>query len=258
MKKILITSIILYISQSYLYAGPYSFRKYQHIKEFYSEIIIETIAISKKHKLPAASILAIAGLESGYGSGYVSQITGNILSLGAFKSDKELPILYLPYSSTKKQVLFDPSDIKKQSKHDLVWSKRPKSYKRDYRPLPYAGTTTNLELLKYDSALKEKAYNECLNDFATRWIVHSSNIKAFRDARIWLDMLVNKNNSKILFSMNTNTGFADKIGGIPHSFNYRKTWPKKVKLIIKKVGLVQLVNDIEYNNMSFNEAWSNK
>ena len=154
MKRILLTLIIIYLNQLYLYANSYPYRKYPHVKEFYSEITINAIVMSKKYNLPAASILAIAGLESGYGSGYVSQITGNILSLGTFKSDKELPIVYLPYSTIRKQVLFDPNEIEKQSKNDLEWKKRPQSYKRDYRPFPHAGTTTNLELLKYDKNLK--------------------------------------------------------------------------------------------------------
>ena len=257
MKKILLSFMFLLVTHNVLSADVYSFRKYQHVKKFYSKITMEVIALSKKHNLPAASVLAIAGLESGYGSGYVSQITGNVLSLGAFRSDKELPSLYLPYSSEKKTVLFDPTDIKKHNKNDLTWKQRPKSYKRDYRPSPYAGTTASLELLKYDDKLKKKAYSACFNDFATRWIVDSSNIKTFRNARAWLDRLVTKNNKQILFSMNANIGFADKIGGIPNSFNYRKTWPKKVKLIMKKTGLVKLINDIEYKNMNFNEAWSN-
>jgi len=257
MKKIL-TIIIITISFIFvnLNASEYNFRKYQHVKKFYSEITIETIAIANRYKLPAGAVLAIAGLESGYGSGYVAQITGNILSLGAFKGDKELPSLYLPYSKSDKKVLFDSKEIKKYSKDDLTYKKRPKSYKRDYRPLPYAGTTFNLELLKYDEKLKQTAHNACLNDFATRWIVDSSNIKAFRNARAYLDKLVKENGTKILFKKEINKNFIDKIGGIPLSFNYREAWPKKVKLIMDKTGLVQLIHDIKYNHKTFDEAWN--
>jgi len=257
MKKIILIVSLASIFLSSLNAKEYSFRKYHHVKKFYSEITLEVIAIANRYKLPAGAVLAIAGLESGYGSGYVAQITGNILSLGAFKSDKELPILYLPYSKSNKKVLFDPREIKKYSKGDLTYKKRPKSYKRDYRPSPYAGTTSKLELLKYDEKLKQTAYNACLNDFATRWIVDSSNIKAFRNARAYLDTLVKNNGAKTLFQRDTNKNFIDKIGGIPHSFNYRETWPKKVKLIMDKTGLVQLIHDINFNNKSFEEAWNN-
>ena len=241
-----------------LIANEYSFRKYEHVKSFYSELTLSAIKVSKKNKLPAAAILAIAGLESGYGSGYVSQITGNILSLGAFKGDNELPALYIPYSKSLKKVLFDPNEIKKHSKQDLVYKKRPKSYKRDYRPAPYAGTANKLELLKYNKELRFKAQKACLNDFATRWIKIDSNIKAFRESRVWLNKEIKDNGVSILNSMGLNIVFINKIGGIKNSFNYRKTWPKKVELIMKKVGLVQLVNSIVNEKMSFNEAWESK
>ncbi len=256
MRKILIILGLSYFFVATLQADKYSFRKYNHVKKFYSEITLEVIEVSKKYKLPAAAVLAVAGLESGYGSGYVSQITGNILSLGAFKSDRELPPLYLPYSKSKKKILFDPKEIKKHFKDDLSYKKREKSLKRDYRPDPYAGTSKKLELLKYDKVLKEKAYKACLNDFATRWISSSSNIKAFRNARNYLDSIVQKDGLKILFSKNANKNFINKIGGIPHSFNYRETWPKKVNLIMNRTGLIKLVDDIDSKNMSFDEAWA--
>jgi len=241
-----------------LNANEYSFRKYAHVKSFYADLAPLVIEVSSKYKLPAASILAIAGLESGYGSGYVSQITGNILSLGAFKGDKELPSLYLPYSQSLKKVLFDPNEIKKHSSKDLSYKKRPKSLKRDYRPKPYAGTKNKLELLKYSEKLRSKAHKTCLNDFATRWIILDSNIKAFRNARLFLNKEISDNNIKILDSMKLNIAFINKIGGIPNSFNYRKTWPQKVKLIMNKVGLVALVDDMKYKKMSFNQAWENR
>jgi len=259
MKKILL--IINAVTVSFcinLNASEYSFRKYSHVKEFYKDISEQAIQISKKYNLPAASVLAIAGLESGYGSGYVAQISGNILSLGAFKGDKELLALYLPYSKSQKKILFDSREIAKQTKDDLTYKLREKSLKRDYRPYPYAGTTKNLSLLKYNKYLREKAHKECLNDFATRWIVANSNIKAFRDARIYLDDLVKKEGVKVLLLESTNKDFTNKIGGIPNSFNYRQTWPKKVKLIMDKVGLVELVNDMVSKKLSFEEAWKKK
>jgi hypothetical protein len=252
-----IISLILLLSFSTLYSSEFSFRKYNHVKEFYKDNCMEAIDVAKKHKLPPAAILAIAGLESGYGRGYVAQITGNILSLGAFKSDNELPRLYLPYSKSKQRVIFDPNEISKHTKADLTWKKRPKSLKRDYRPSPYAGTTKKLELLSYDEALKHSAHKACFNDFATRWIIDSSNVKVFKEARIWLDKLVDKHGVEILFTKEVNMEFISKIGGHPHSFNYRETWPKKAKLIMNKVGLVKLTNDIQYKAMSFDNAWSN-
>lgn len=238
-----------------LLSSEYSLRKYNHVKRFYSSITKDTIKICKEHNLPPAAVLAIAGLESGYGSGYVSQITGNILSLGAFKGDKELPALYLPYSSSKQKILFDPNIINKLPKSDLSYKKRAKSYKRDYRPLKYAGTKTNLELLKYNKELRLQAHKACLNDFCSRWISYRSNKKVFKELKRWTDRQVQVKGIHTLYSRDTNFGFVDRIGGVPHSFNYRETWPKKIKFIIKKVGLIELVNDIDRNNMSFKEAW---
>lgn len=255
MKKLFITLCIIAISSSSLYANKYSFRKYKHVKDFYASITKDAINISLKYNLPPAAVLAIAGLESGYGRGYVARITGNILSLGAFKGDKELPRVYLPYSASKKSILFIPKEIKKQPASDLSWKRRPKSYKRDYRPAKFAGTTKNLELLSYNEALKHKANMASLNDFATRWITSTSKVKIFRDTRTWLNKQVKKNGKDILFSMSLNKGFINKIGGHKNSFNYRKEWPKKAKLIMKKVGLVQLVNDIYIKKMNFRNAW---
>ncbi|WP_324170518.1 glucosaminidase domain-containing protein [Sulfurimonas sp.] len=241
-----------------LNASDFSFRKYSHVEQFYAYNANDAIEISIKYNLPPAAILAMAGLESGYGSGYVAQITGNILSLGAFKKDKELPSLYLPYSKSKKMVIFDSKEIKKYLKDDLAWKQREKSLKRDYRPSKYAGTVNNLELLTYDEGLRKKATIACLNDFATRWITDNSNIKVFKETRLWLDKLVKEKGVSILFSKKTNQDFILRIGGHSHSFNYRKTWPKKVKLIMKKVGLVELTSDIYFKSMDFNTAWKNR
>jgi len=254
--RYIVLSILFMISS--LDADSYSYRKYPHVKKFYKEITPIAIKISKEHNLPAASLLAIAGLESGYGRGYVCQITGNIMSLGAFKSDPELPALTLPYSKSEQKILFDQNEIKKHAKADLDYKKRHKSLKKDYRPLGYAGSVKNLELLKYNEKLRYQAHNACLNDFATRWISEKSNIKAFKNAKIWLENLVAKNNKSILFSMNANSCFIDKIGGVKNSFNYRKSWPKKAKQVMKKAGLVELVNNMQNKHMSFDEAWEQK
>ena len=253
--KSLLLSLLLLLSISSCYASELTLRKYANVKKFYAENTEDAIKVAKKYRLPPAALLAIAGLESGYGSGYVAQITGNILSLGAFKSDAELPALYLPYSKSKKMVLFDPEQIKKSPKDDLSWKMRPKSLKRDYRPRPYAGTKDNLAILLYDKELKYKANQACFIDFSTRWIVDTSNIKVFKDTRIWLDALVQKEGIEILFSKDVNDKFISKIGGHPHSFNYRKSWPKKVKFIMNRTGLVDLTNDIEFKSISFTQAW---
>jgi len=236
-------------------SSKYSLRKYQHVKEFYRTITPIVIKISREKNIPPAAVLAIAGVESGYGRGYVCQITGNVLSLGAYKSDPELPPLYLPYSKSKKKILFDPKEIKKYSKSDLVYRTRAPSLKKDYRPLPYVGSVKNLELLKYNNNLKKQAYNACVNDFATRWLNTESKIESFQEARVWLNTIVKNKGYQALLSQKVNDEFIKQVGGKPHSFNYRKTWPKKVKLIMDKAGLVALVKNMQTKKMSFDEAW---
>jgi len=252
MSRLFFILVLLFLSVD---AKNFSFRKYEHVRVFYSEITLDVIEVAKKYNLPPAAILAMAGLESGYGSGYVSQITGNILSLGAYKSDKELPRLYLPYSKSKKKVLYDAKVIAKQDKSDLSWRRRPPSLKRDYRVKKYAGSINNLDLLKYDAKLRNDARLACFKDFATRWISKDSNVKVYKDIRLWLDAKVAQYGVKILFTKEINEEFIDKIGGHPNSFNYRKSWPKKVKLIMNRVGLVELTNDIYFKKMSFSQAW---
>ena len=236
-------------------SSKYSLRKYQHVKEFYRTIAPIVIKISREKNIPPAAVLAIAGVESGYGRGYVCQITGNVLSLGAYKSDPELPALYLPYSKSKKKILFDPKEIKKHPKSDLVYKTRAPSLKKDYRPLPYAGSYENLALLKYNNNLKKRAYSACVNDFATKWLNTESKIKSFQEARVWLNSIVKNKGYSALLTQKVNDEFISQVGGKPHSFNYRKTWPKKVKLIMDKAGLVELVKNMQKQNMNFNEAW---
>jgi len=165
MKYLLILTLLLLTT---LQANKFKYRKFKNIENFYSSITNDVIQLSVKHHTPPAVILAIAGLESGYGSGYVSQITGNILSLGASKNDTQLPALTIPYCTTdkNKRLLFDPNE-QKQCK-ELVWKKRPKSLKKDYRPNNIAGKTTNLEFFKYNPNQFKKAKLQSIDDFLTK------------------------------------------------------------------------------------------
>jgi len=249
-------TLILLLLALTLSASPYSFRKYAHVKNFYQELTPSALEVAKRYNIPPAALLAISGLESGYGSGYVGQITGNILSLGAYKSDKELPSLYLPWCDSKKAVLYDEKEIKKCSKKELHYKQRPKSLKRDYRPSPYAGTTNKLSYFKYHKKEKTKAHYRCLEDFATRWIRTNSSNKVFANARLWIDALVKEKGEEVLYLKSTNIEFIHKIGGIPHSFNYRETWPKKVIYIMNKTGLVELTTKMALEKESFKKAWN--
>jgi len=250
------TIFLILLCFSLSFASDFSYRKYAHVKAFYSDLTPSALIIAKKYHLPPAALLAVSGLESGYDSGYVGQITGNILSLGAYASDKELPSLYLPWCDTQKKVLFDPIEIQKCTKKDLHYKQRPKSLKRDYRPSPYAGTTNKLEYFKYHEKEKKEAHYRCLEDFAQRWIRKNSKIEAFKKARLYLDALVKKEGIKVLYLESTNVKFIDTIGGVPHSFNYRKTWPVKVKYIMYKTGLLELTQQMALDKNSFQKAWA--
>ena len=251
MKYFLILTLLL----STIQAQKFKYREFKNVENFYSSITQDVIKLSVKYKTPPAVILAIAGLESGYGSGYVSQITGNIMSLGANKNEIQLPPLHIPYCKTdkNKKALFDPKDQKKCD--ELVWKKRPKSLKKDYRPIPLSGTTKNLAFFKYNQEQFKKAKLNSIEDFLKKWLRKNHKYAPFRETKIWLDEKVQKEGIQTLFRLKTNLDFASKIGGRDNSFNYRKTWPKKVKYILTKTGLTELCSTMYYDKKSFSKAW---
>jgi len=248
--------ITLFLLLSILNANEFKLRKYSNVKEFYNSITKDVIELSIKYNTPPAAILAIAGLESGYGSGYVAQITGNILSLGANKNEKELPALNLPYCQTDKlkSTLFDPKEQQACSK--LIWKKRPKSLKKDYRPNPIAGSKKNLEYFKYNQNAYTQAKLQNIKDFLTKWLKTSHKYKPFKESKLWLEEQVRVKGKDTLFKLQTNIEFINKIGGRSNSFNYRKSWVKKVEYILKNSGLNDLSKKIYYNKSSFEKAWN--
>ena len=95
-----------------------SLRKYQHVKAFYSGMSKKATKICLDNNIPPASLLAITGLESGWDSGYIGQITGNILSLGTRRGDTELPALRLPRNLKTKKIVYDSLEILTYSKNE--------------------------------------------------------------------------------------------------------------------------------------------
>jgi hypothetical protein len=247
-------AVLLFITT--LIGSEYKLRKYSNVKKFYEPITKEIIELSIKYNTPPATILAIAGLESGYGSGYVAQITGNILSLGAAKSEKELPALNLPYcyDDARKITLFDPQDQLNCKK--LIWKKRPKSLKKDYRPKEIAGTNKNLEYFKNNPQLYKQAKLQNIRDFLSKWINKGHRFQPFKESKQWLDSKVKNKGISTLFDIETNIEFIKKIGGRKNSFNYRKSWVKKVQYILKNTGLNELSKKIYYQNANFEDAWN--
>jgi hypothetical protein len=232
----------------------YSLRKYQHVKVFYRGMSKRATKICLDNNIPPASLLAITGLESGWDSGYIGQITGNILSLGTRRGDTELPALRLPRNLKTKKIVYDSLEILKFSKNELKWEDRPESLKKDYRPKPWAGTPYNLAYFKHNSKAKGKAHVANIQDFVTVFIARKSRIKAYRETRRKMDSLVAKHGKSILLKEQTAIDFIHGIGGKLNSYNFRETWPKKVIIIIKNVGLVELTQQL-HNGVSFEESW---
>lgn len=253
MKKIFMSLLIL-TSILFSHDKEYSYRKYSHVYNFYRPLIESTVALSLKYNMPPAAILAIASIESGYGRGYVASITGNILSLGAGKSDKELPSLYLPNTKNPYKVLYNPVEIKHYLNSNLSWKQREKSLKKDYRPNSISGTSKELEYFDNNKEDRIQANLKNMEDFSTKWISVNNRYKAFSQARTMLEEQVSKYGKDILFSKKLNIAFINQIGGKKNSFNYRKSWPKKVIMVLNKTGMISLCQNI-YRKKEFDTVW---
>jgi len=233
----------------------YRLRKYAHVKAFYKAIAKSVTKLCIKENVPPAAVLAMAALESGWNRGYVGRITGNILSLGARKGDKELPALYLPDYIKNGNVVFDSLKILHYNKSKLFWKQRPPSLKKDYRPNDIAGTKYQLAYFKYHPKAKAKAQIQNVKDFLNVFISHKSKISAYRKARQHLDNLVFKHGKDILLNKETALYFINAISGKPNTFNYRKTWPKKVTSILNNAGLVILTKKLYKSHKKFEQVW---
>ena len=234
----------------------YSLRKYAHVKYFYSGMSAKATKICLENNIPPAALLAITGLESGWDSGYIGQITGNILSLGTRRGDTELPALRLPRLVKTNKILFDSLEILKYSKKELKWEDRPESLKKDYRPKPIAGTKYQLGYFKNNPTAKADAHVANIRDFVTVFIGRKSSIKVYRETRKAMDTLVAKHGKSILLEEQTAIDFINGIGGKLNSYNFRKTWPKKVIYIIKNAGLTSLTKQLD-SGISFEKSWKN-
>ena len=247
--------ITIFISGN-VFAADYSLRKYEHVKTFYQSIAQGAVDLGLKHNVPPAAILAMAGLESGYGRGYVSRITGNILSLGARKGEAELPPLNLPKHISTDRVLIDKDRIEAAPAEELKWKMRPPSLKKDYRPAKFAGTGKRLAYLQRDLDERNLARRKNISDFVTSWISDKSAVPLFVEARTWLDQTVEKEGKDSLLSCETAKSFISRIGGKPRSFNHRETWVKKVNYILDHAGLCSLTTAMS-RGIPFETTWSN-
>ncbi len=233
----------------------YRLRKYTHVKKLYQRLAAPVTKLCLQHKVPPGAVLSILSLESGWGRGYVGQITGNFLSLNAVGKDAELPALYLPSKNEKpSEVLFDSVEISRIPPNKITWKLRPASLKKDYRPSPYAGTGKNLAYFKNHPDRFTRANLKNVEDFVQRFISSKSSIAAYKEARLYLETAISKHGIAILFDQELNEKFINTIGGRPNSYNYRETWPKKVISIMEGVGAIDLCQKL-HNNTPFETAW---
>lgn len=238
------------------FAADYSLRKYEHVKTFYQNIAQSAVDLGLKHHVPPAAILAMAGLESGYGRGYVSRITGNILSLGARKGEAELPALNLPTHVSTDRVLIDKDRIESTPATELKWKMRPPSLKKDYRPSRFAGTEKRLAYLQRNRDDQISARMMNISDFVSGWISYKSAVPVFVAARTWLDQVVEHEGKDTLLSCKTAKSFISRIEGKSRSFNHRQSWVKKVNYILDRAGLCSLTMAMS-KGIPFEMAWKN-
>ena len=232
----------------------YSLRNYQKVKVFYDLTAEQAVKIGLENNIPPAAILAIAGWESGYGQGYVAQITGNIMSLGARKGEAELPPLKLPRNLKTDQIMIDIDEAKKMPKDQVVWQQRPPSLKKDYRPKPSAGTSDNLLYFREHPIALKQAYAQVMQDFSSSWISKKSQVPVFFNAAKNMDQLVKNEGKAILLNCKVAKAFVKSIGGQPRSFNTRPAWIKHVYSIMDNAGLCPLTEEM-YKGKSFKLAW---
>ena len=233
----------------------YRHRKYSHVTKLYQRLYKPVVEMCMRYEVPPAAIMSIISLESGWGRGYVGQITGNFMSLNATKSSVALPALYLPKHLPTGKILYDIEKANKYPAKDIRWEKRPSSLKKDYRPKGLAGTKENLTYFDQNPKALTEANLRNVKDFVSRFISKNSKIKAYREARELLDNAIAKSGNTVLFDVQLNEQFIKTIGGRPNSFNYRTTWPSKALSIMYGVGAVELSHQLYIENKAFAEVW---
>ncbi|WP_010134291.1 hypothetical protein [Ochrovirga pacifica] len=233
----------------------YKYRKYTHVTRFYQRLALPVTELCVKYKVPPGAVLSILSLESGWGQGYIGQITGNFLSLNATKSEVELPALQMPKDLITGKTILDSDQLSKIPEANIVWEDRPPSLKKDYRPDSIAGSTKNLDFLLKHPEEMTKANLQNVSDFVSRFISKTSSIKAYRQARELLDKTLQKEGIEALFTDDLNRKFIYTIGGKPNSFNFRNSWPRKVMSIYRNVGANKLAKQLYIEHQEFEDVW---
>jgi hypothetical protein len=191
-----------------------------------------------KKGVPPAAVLAMAALESGYGTGYVARVSGNILSLNAREGEPELPPLKVPVTK-EKQVVIDRRVLEEMLAYgyDFQIEARPPSFKKDYRPGGIAGTDIQLDYFLNHPQEKYAAWKRNIVDLIEKRLSLDSPIPAYRETEQWCRTVLASHSLEKLLSEDAARRFLEKIGGRPLSFNRRISWREKTFVILDRLGL---------------------
>ena len=209
-----------------------------------------------KKGAPPGAILAIAALESGYGTGYIANVSGNILSLNARKTEPMLPPLTLAITKNDK-IIINGEKIKSMlaAGYPFKVIKRPPSYKKDYRPDHIAGKKTHLDYFLHHPNKKYQAWEQNVNDLMFSRVVSDSSIVAYKETSKFCDRLYARKSLRHIFSNKSATKFLTLVGGRPISYNIRTSWRDKSISLLSKLNLelfleIYIKNYKEYYDLS--------
>jgi hypothetical protein len=191
---------------------------------------------SLKSGAPPAAILAIACLESGYGSGYIANISGNILSLNAKPEETVLPPLTV--FVYKNQIIFNKEKLKEVLSvgKPLEIRLRPASLKKDYRMEGLAGSSTHLDYFVQHPQQKYLAWEKNIQDFLYDRIHPQGKNEAYIETYHFCQKIKNSKSLDKLLSDSSAIEFLYLIGGKPFSFNSRQEWRTKTEKMISSFG----------------------
>jgi len=218
-------------------SSGYSGWKYPQVQLFFEHFTPIVLQEALLNGIPPAAVLAIAALESGYDTGYVANVSGNILSLNARQKDPMLPPLHVPVQG--KSVIVDQQKLKAllASGTPVDYEVRPPSLKKDYRPAPYAGTTAHLDYFQIHPEEKYNAWSENVQDLVYGRLSPDSRIPAYVETRQFCDQIKESRSLNQLLASSSAIQFLAKIGGKPLSYNVRPSWRIRTQEVVTRLGL---------------------
>lgn len=217
----------------------------RHVVDFFKKLTPIILEESLQTGVPPAALLAMAALESGYNTGYVSHITGNILSLNALENEAMLPPLKLHIHPGTRQVVLDRQKLTRlmNSGISLELKFRPSALKKDYRPIEIAGTPEHLDyFLNHEHQLMD-AWKQNIHDFLSGRIHPDNTSPAYRSAYGYTQEIKQHKNLDFLLSEEAAVRFLSLVGGKPHSFNSNPSWVEKTTNLVKNMGLETFVQE---------------